>query len=85
MKETENDNRREQLVWKLLDSYFQFRTPLPEEGSIQENKTTLQIQDDLDPMMTVGEMEIALYMDEHGYGFITGEDGTVAWAVWRQA
>lgn len=85
MNQKENDNREEQMKQKLLDSYFQFRSPLPEDGYIQENKTTQQIQDELVPMMHVSEFDIVEYMDDHDYSFITERDGTVSWAIWRQA
>ena len=68
----------------MLDSYFQFRSPLPTEGYIEEHKTTLQIQDELEPMMHVGGLDIVEYMDDHDYSFITEQDGTVSWAIWRQ-
>lgn len=84
MNQTETDNWEKQLQHKLLDSYFQFRSPLPNEGYIEEHKTTLQIQDELEPMMHVGGLDIVEYMDGHDYGFITGQDGTVTWAIWRQ-
>ena len=41
------------FVQKLLDSYFMFRDCLPKDGFIQENKTTQQIQDELEPMYSV--------------------------------
>ena len=84
MSQTENDNQEKVLKQKLLDSYFQFRSPLPGDGCIQENKTTLQIQDELEPMMHVGDLDIVEYMDDHDYSFITEQDGTVRWAIWRQ-
>ncbi|MBQ4393609.1 MAG: hypothetical protein II826_10950 [Prevotella sp.] len=84
MNQTETDNREKELQRKLLDSYFQFRSPLPQDGSISEHKTTLQIQDELEPMMHVGGLDIVEYMDAHDYSFITGQDGTVCWAIWRQ-
>lgn len=84
-KETDNTDRKKQLLQSLLDSYFQFRSPLPCEGYYQENKTTQQIQDELEPMLHVDALGIAEYMDDHDYSFITELDGTVRWAVWRQA
>lgn len=78
----ENEKR---FVQQLLDSYFLFRRPLPEDGFIQENKTTQQIQDDLEPMYSVTTGEIVAYMTDHDYSPTTEQDGSVAWAVWRQA
>lgn len=85
MSQNETNNREKDLQQKLLDSYFQFRSPLPKDGSIEEHKTTIQIQDELEPMMHVDGLDIVEYMDSHDYGFITEQDGTVTWAVWRQA
>lgn len=85
MSRIENENQEKQLKQKLLDSYFQFRSPLPSDGYIQENKTTQQIQDELDSMMHVVGLDIVEYMDNHDYSFITEQDGTVSWAIWRQA
>ncbi|MBQ7181350.1 MAG: hypothetical protein IJR87_08670 [Bacteroidaceae bacterium] len=80
----ERDAQKRRFVRQLLNSYFQFRSPLPGDGYIQENKTTLQIQDELEPMMHVSGLDIVEYMDDHDYSFITEQDGTVSWAVWRQ-
>lgn len=77
-------DRQEQFAQQLLDSYFLFRRPLPEEGYIQENKTTLQIMDELLPMMAVSTETVVGYMTEHDYGTTTEQDGTVSWAIWRQ-
>ncbi|MBQ8467718.1 MAG: hypothetical protein IJ546_08515 [Prevotella sp.] len=73
------------FVQKLLDSYFMFRDCLPKDGFIQENKTTQQIQDELEPMYSVTTGEIVGYMLEHDYQPTTEQDGTVVWAIWRQA
>lgn len=72
------------FVQQLLDSYFMFRDCLPKDGFIQENKTTQQIQDELEPMYSVTTGEIVGYMLEHDYQPITEQDGTVTWAIWRQ-
>ena len=85
MSQSENDNQEKVLKQKLLDSYFQFRSPLQKNGYIQENKTTLQIQDELASMMHVGDLDIVEYLDDHDYSFITEQDGTVSWDIWRKA
>ena len=72
------------FVQQLLDSYFTFRDNLPKDGFIQENKTTQQIQDELEPMFSVTTGEIVGYMLGHDYSPTTEQDGTVTWAIWRQ-
>lgn len=62
-----------------------FRNNLPGDGYIQENKTTQQIQEELAPMYGVTTIEIVNYMMGHNYSTTTEQDGSVAWAVWRQA
>lgn len=79
-----DDEREVKFVQQLLDSYFMFRESLPKEGFIQENKTTQQIQDELEPMYTVTTGSIVDYMVEHDYSTTTEQDGTVVWAIWRQ-
>lgn len=79
-----DDELQKQFVENLLDSYFLFRRPLPEAGFIQENKTTQQIQDELEPMYTVTTGNIVGYMLNHSYSTTTEQDGTVVWAIWRQ-
>lgn len=76
--------QQERFAQQLLDSYFLFRRPLPEDGFIQENKTTLQIMDELLPMMAVSTETVVGYMTEHDYSTTTEQDGTVSWAIWRQ-
>lgn len=79
-----NQDRNEQFAQQLLDSYFLFRRPLPEEGYIQENKTTIQIMDDLSTMMAISAEAVVGYMLDHDYSPTTEQDGTVSWAIWRQ-
>lgn len=79
-----NQDRNEQFAQQLLDSYFLFRRPLPEEGFIQENKTTIQITDDLSTMMAISAEAVVGYMLDHDYSPTTEQDGTVSWAIWRQ-
>lgn len=88
MSQRENDQDRDahkrEFAQQLLDSYFMFRENLPKEGYIQENKTTLQIMDELTPMMLLPTEDVVGYMLEHDYSTTTEQDGTVVWAIWRQ-
>lgn len=83
--ETETQQERnERFAQQLLDSYFLFRSPLPRDGYIKENKTTLQIMDDLVPMMAIGTETVVAYMADNDYSTTTEQDGSVSWAIWRQ-
>jgi len=82
-EEYATDNLDEQFLEQLFDSYFLFRKPLPEDGLILEDKTTIQIQDELLAMYPVKTTDIVDYMMAHGYSTMTEPDGTVAWAIWR--
>jgi hypothetical protein len=81
----DRDTHKREFAQQLLDSYFTFRENLPREGFFQENKTTLQIRDDLTPMMMLSTEDVVRYMLDHDYHPTTEQDGTVAWAIWRQA
>ena len=80
----DRDAQKREFVQQLLDSYFMFRDCLPRDGYIQENKTSQQIQDELEPMYSVTTGEIVGYMLGHDYQPTTEQDGTVVWAIWRQ-
>lgn len=81
MKEEE----RKMMRRKVLDAYFALRQPMPQDGSVQQNRTTEEIQDDMAAMMDVSKEEIIEYMTEHDYNPTTDTDGTVKWAIWRIA
>lgn len=85
-RENEQDRyaQKREFAKQLLNSYFMFRRNLPEAGFIQENKTTLQIMDELTPMMMLSTDDVVQYMMEHDYSTTTEQDGTVVWAIWRQ-
>lgn len=83
-KERQQD-RSEQFAKQLLDSYFMFRSNLPNDGFFQENKTTIDIIDELTPMMAINSETVVAYMMDHDYNCTTDADGTVKWAIWRQA
>ena len=82
--EQDRDAQKREFAKQLLDSYFMFRSPLPREGYFQENKRTLDIMDELSPMMVVPTDDVVAYMMEHDYSCTTEQDGTVSWAIWRQ-
>ena len=82
--EQDRDAQKREFAKQLLDSYFMFRQNLPGEGYIQENKTTLQIMDELTPMMMLPTDDVVCYMLEHDYSTTTEQDGTIVWAIWRQ-
>ena len=81
--ETKQENQGNELVQLLLDTYFQFRSPQPQSGFVRENKTTLQIQDELEPMYHVDVYDIATWMLHHHYVPTTDADGTVTWEIYR--
>lgn len=80
-------NETERNYAELMDAYLTFRRSLPTtetgEGLIAEPKTTQDIRDELADMMIVPADFIFSYMLRRGYGFTTGTDGAVKWAVWR--
>ncbi|MCR4602446.1 MAG: hypothetical protein K5683_02785 [Prevotella sp.] len=79
----EQENKENRIAKEVLDAYFLFRRPLPENGAIQQNLTTQQIQDELEPMMLISLNDIIQYMSDHEFSMTTEADGSVAWAVWR--
>lgn len=79
------EDERKMMHRKVLDAYFALRHPMPQDGSIQQNRTTEEVQDDIASMMDISKDEIIEYMNEHGYELTTDTDGTVKWAIWRIA
>lgn len=77
------EKNKKKFIRMVLDAYFLMRRPLPEDGAVQQNRTTCDIQEELEPMLHISGEDIIDYMLEHEYSTTTGEDGTVAWAVWR--
>lgn len=68
---------------ELLDAYFASRSPKPEKGYIQENRTTQDIIDDMNPMMPLSMQLVVKYMFAHGYSPVPTGGGTVTWAIWH--
>ena len=90
MEEDEISEELAALQFNILDSYFQFRSNLPSSEMtgtkmIEENKSTEDIQEDLSAMVNINKATINLYMTSHDYGVKTMPDGTVKWAIWRDA
>ena len=80
----ENKIDKEELVkQQILDAYFQFRSNLPQEGYVQQNRSTVEICDELNDMMYISIKDVAGYMADHDYAPTTEQDGSVKWAVWR--
>lgn len=71
------------LAQEVLDAYFQFRRNLPEDGAIQDYKTSEDIQDDLLPMLDLSKERIVEYLTDNSYNMVTDADGSVKWAIWR--
>ncbi len=85
MNPTENkqEEQSNKLVQLLLDKYFELRSPYQESGMVREDKTTLQIQDELLAMQRIDVYDIATYMLNHKYVPTTEADGTLAWEIYR--
>lgn len=81
---TDRDQLKREFMQQLLDSYFLVRRPLPEQGFFQENKTTQQVMQELEPMMAIPSEDIVEYMVGHDYSTTTDADGSVCWAIWRR-
>lgn len=70
---------------ELLDAWANTRLPLPfDEATPPELMTTLDIQDQLQPMDTIPLPFINAYMKANAYGLTTVQDGTIRWMVWRK-
>lgn len=84
----ESLDEKERIQVEVLDAYFTFRTNMPGDDpgfgkASEEPKTTEDIMDDLQPMLSVSKDMVAGYMRSHDYGFTTMPDGSVRWAIWR--
>jgi len=73
----------EEFKHQVLDAYFLMRYNMPKDGAVQQNRTTLSIQEDLEPMIRLSGEDIINYMMDHGFSTTTEPDGTVTWAIWR--
>lgn len=83
-----NRTEEEKIQCKLLDGYMMSRqnkpgTSLIGNDLVKEPRTTSDIADDLSSMYPMDEKVITSYMFLHEFTTTTLDDGTVAWAIWR--
>ncbi|MBR2290791.1 MAG: hypothetical protein IJ868_00555 [Prevotella sp.] len=81
--EEKTKSKTEEVKRQILDAFFTFRSPLPKEGYRPENRTTMELWDELNDMYNFTSSEIAEYMIDHEYAPTTEQDGSVRWAIWR--
>ena len=69
----------------VLDSYFSTRQPVFQDmtHTVEEKKTTQQIQDDLLPTLQISDEVIVDYMLQSGYLLVQDDDGSPIWQMWR--
>lgn len=69
----------------VLDSYFSTRQPVFQNmiHTVEEKKTTQQIQDDLLPTLKIEDSVIVDYMILSGYLLVQDDDGSPIWHMWR--
>lgn len=86
----ENLSEEELTHVALLDAYFETRSNLPGKAQPSGNemkrddKTTLDIVDDLMPMARIAPPLVIRYMFSHGYTATADIDGRLKWAIWRE-
>lgn len=69
----------------VLDSSFSTRQPVFQNmtHTVEEKKTTLQVQDDLLPTLKITDEVIVDYMLQSGYLLVQDDDGSPIWQMWR--
>lgn len=72
----------------VLDAYFRSRSPLPKKSVsgvdyMPDDKSTMDIVDDLNDMVEVEPAVVLRYMQLQGYDLTTDEAGKVKWNIWR--
>ena len=78
------EKKLQQIKRDILDAYFLSRLPLPEEGAVQQNRSTQDILDELEPMGAVTKDDVLEYLAGNDFHPTTERDGTVVWAIWRK-
>ena len=81
-----NDLQKIQI--KVLDAYFSSRYNLPGtsiigEVYIEDHKTTIEIIEELQDMINLSCDVVHCYLYYKEFDYITIDDGTIKWAIWR--
>lgn len=82
-KKVEKKQPKKSLVDRVMETFFLNSLPEQQDGYVQINRTTKEIQDELEPMMLITQKELNTYLDKHGYKLVADKDGSVKWAIWR--
>lgn len=85
MARKERELKASDIEKAVLDSYFSTRQTVYDQNMslIEERKTTLQVMDDLSPILTIEDSVIVDYMLQAGYMLIQEDDGSPVWQIWR--
>ena len=85
MARKERELKASDIEKAVLDSYFSTRQTVYDQNMslIEERKTTLQVMDDLSPILTIEDGVIVDYMLWAGYMLIQEDDGSPVWQIWR--
>lgn len=72
----------------ILNAYIASRSPHPGLSELGEPlthdpKTTVEIQDELAPMMHIPMQNIVLFMRSSGFRLQTAQDGSLKWGIFR--
>lgn len=72
------------IIRELLEIYLRSRSSMPQDGYIPEFRTTVDIQEELEPMLHVSGMDIVEYLYDHGYRPTENDDGYPIWVIYRR-
>ena len=72
----------------ILNAYFASRSPNPGLSELGEPltpdpKTTVEIQDELAPMIHIPMQDIVIFMRSSGFRLQTAQDGSLKWDIFR--
>lgn len=72
----------------ILNAYIASRSPNPGLSELgvpltPDPKTTVEIQDELAPMMHIPMQDIVIFMRSSGFRLLTAQDGSLKWDIFR--